>query len=72
MATSWSLSTSMTLMSLGQYLTGIDPRRLISEAADGLISIIFAKAVVPPARLKMSSTVFMAAHINTIYVGLST
>ncbi|TGV15802.1 hypothetical protein EN816_00690 [Mesorhizobium sp. M8A.F.Ca.ET.173.01.1.1] len=46
--------------SCGQYLTGIEPRRLISEAADCFTSIIRATDPVPPSSLKMSSTFCMS------------
>lgn len=59
-------------VSAGQYPTGIEDRRRISEIADGFAPIPRATAAFPPRALKMSSTVFIADMTDTLYVEMST
>ncbi|WP_134789851.1 hypothetical protein [Brucella inopinata] len=53
----------------GQYLTGIDFRLFISEAAEFFTSMAFARDAVPPNVWKMSSTCFMST-ISTPFMSL--
>ncbi|BAB54371.1 mll8503 [Mesorhizobium japonicum MAFF 303099] len=66
--TSLSIATRSSdafAMSAGQYLTGIDWRRRISDAAECLAPMTFATAPVPPNASKMSCTVCMVADTTS-------
>jgi hypothetical protein len=62
-------SSRAPCINAGQYRTGIDPRRRISDAAECFTPMILATAPVPPRVVNMSSTVLMRDR-STLFMSI--